>query len=112
MPQTASPSLTTDWLWLRRWMRAASIATLALIMLVLGFLPFLETLWGHWLEYLWAALVGALSCFLLVAQYRLAGFVCPRCGGHWLSGPWSLANPLMLYRSHCHHCGETPSDHA
>lgn len=102
-PATGSP--TARWSWLRRWMRAAALASTLLIVLVVGFIPFLAPLWGHWIEVVWALAVGALSCFLLVAQYQLAGFTCPNCGGHWIAGPWALANPLMLWRNRCHHCG-------
>lgn len=99
------PQPHAGWRDLNRRMFQATLAGVLLLLLVAGFVLFLEHLWVHPFEWLWAALVFGLTLYLLVAQWRLASFACPRCGAYWMAGHWSLANPFALHRGHCHHCG-------
>jgi hypothetical protein len=96
----------SHWQALTRRMRRAAWAAVA-ILLLLGLLVFfllVPRYWTPWVEGLWSTAVGLMTLVLLVTQWRLASFRCPRCGGSWFERRWFLSNPFGLYRTHCANC--------
>ena len=100
-----SSHLDPRWRELSQRMLHATVASLSLLLLLGVFLTFLEQLWVRPFEGVWAGLIFLITLDLLLAQWRLATYTCPRCQGFWISGPWALANPFALHRNHCPHCG-------
>jgi predicted RNA-binding Zn-ribbon protein involved in translation (DUF1610 family) len=104
----AVPSdVATLWATLDRRMRQATWLSAAILAMGVALLVFLLVpgLWRPWIEWTWSVTIGILTLILLVSQWRLASFMCPRCGGSWLERRWFLASPFGLYRSHCANCG-------
>ena len=105
------PAIPTDleakWATLERRMRRAAWSSVAVIVLIAVplLLLILPNLLTFWIEVGWVVLLGGMTFVLLVSQWRLASFQCPRCNGSWLAGRWFVANPFSLYRTHCINCG-------
>ncbi len=92
-------SYQAAWDYLRLWYRRGWIGLLTFfpVLAVTGCLPF------H-LNMLFSVAAPAYAIGLLVIQWRLMGFICPRCGQHYFWKGWFHSNIDIFITRRCAHC--------
>lgn len=93
------------WSPLRKRMRHAAWACVAIVALPALFVFFLEHLWEPRFEWPLAFTMTLLFLYIMSAQYRLGNWPCPRCGRPWFGRPWYHPAPFLLCRHRCAACG-------